>query len=56
LAINFGKASFSASDLTDNLNVIIDVVNKARPSTIKGVYVRSCTVSSTYGPGIRIAM
>ncbi|MFA6861179.1 MAG: 50S ribosomal protein L1 [Bacilli bacterium] len=56
LAVNFGKASFTAQYLTDNLNTIVDMVNKIRPATIKGVYIQSCTVSSTYGPGIKIAI
>ena len=56
LAINFGKASFDAEKLADNLKTVIDAINKARPAAVKGVYIRSCTVSSTYGPGIHIAI
>jgi large subunit ribosomal protein L1 len=56
LAIDFGKASFSAKDLADNLQIIIDTINKSRPATIKGIFVRSCTISSTYGPGIKVIM
>lgn len=56
LAINFGKASFTADKLADNLQTVIDAVNKVRPSAVKGVYIRSCTISSTYGPGIHIAL
>ena len=56
LAINFGKASFDAEKLADNLKAVIEVVSKARPAAVKGVYIRSCTVSSTYGPGIHIAI
>lgn len=55
LAINFGKASFEASQLADNLNAIISTVNRIKPAAIKGVYIRSITISSTYGPAIRIA-
>lgn len=56
LAINFGKASFSADKLAENLKAVIDAVVRVRPSAVKGVYIRSCTISSTYGPGIHIAI
>lgn len=56
LAINFGKASFDAEKLADNLKVVVETVTKARPAAVKGVYIRSCTISSTYGPGIHIAL
>ena len=56
LAINFGKASFDSEKLADNLKTVIEVITKARPAAVKGVYIRSCTVSSTYGPGIHIAI
>ena len=56
LAINFGKASFDAEKLADNLKVVVEAVTKARPAAVKGVYIRSCTISSTYGPGIHIAL
>ncbi len=54
LAIQFGKASFDAEKLADNLNTIISTVNKIRPAAVKGVYIKSCTISSTYGPGIKV--
>lgn len=56
LAINFGKASFTSDKLAENLKAVIDAVVRVRPSAVKGVYIRSCTISSTYGPGIRIAL
>ena len=56
LAINFGKASFDASKLADNLNAVIETVNKIKPSSVKGTYILSATVSSTYGPAIKIAL
>lgn len=56
LAINFGKASFDAEKLADNLKVVVETVTKARPAAVKGVYIRSCTISSTYGPGIHIVL
>lgn len=56
LAINFGKASFDVEKLSDNLKTVIEAVTKARPSAVKGIYIRSCTISSTYGPGIPLAI
>lgn len=56
LAINFGKASFDAKNLADNLQTIVDAVTKARPAAVKGTYINSATISSTYGPAIRLAL
>lgn len=56
LAINFGKASFDAEKLVDNLRAVIETVNKIKPSSVKGTYILSATISSTYGPAIRIAL
>jgi large subunit ribosomal protein L1 len=49
-----GKVSFSPVQLFDNLNAFVDAVMRARPSAAKGTYLRSVTVSSTMGPGVRI--
>lgn len=49
-----GRASFSPDALRENLLALIDALNKARPATAKGVYLRKVSVSSTMGVGIRI--
>ena len=49
-----GKASFEASKLAENFNVLIEMVMKMKPATAKGVYLKGITVSSTMGPGIKI--
>ena len=49
-----GRVSFSAQALADNLNAFMDNVVRARPSSAKGNYVRSVTVSSTMGPGVAL--
>ena len=49
-----GKCSFDADKLADNIRTLVGSLIKARPSTAKGVYLRSITVSSTMGPGIKI--
>ena len=49
-----GKKSFTAQQLADNLQAFMDAIVKARPSAAKGHYIRSVTVSSTMGPGVRV--
>jgi large subunit ribosomal protein L1 len=50
----FGKASFSVEQLQENVEALIGAVLKARPASAKGKYVKSVSVSSTMGPGIRV--
>ena len=49
-----GKASFSADELIENFRVLAETLVKAKPAAAKGQYMRSVTVSSTMGPGVRI--
>jgi len=49
-----GKASFQEKALAENALAIIQALVKAKPSTAKGTYLRSITLSSTMGPGVRI--
>ena len=49
-----GKASFGAEKLADNFNAIMGAIIKAKPAAAKGTYVKSCTVVSTMGPGVKI--
>ena len=49
-----GKVSFGAEKLGENLKALIDAVNKAKPATAKGTYMRSLYISSTMGPSVRI--
>jgi large subunit ribosomal protein L1 len=49
-----GKSSFEAGAIVDNLAALVDAVNRARPSGAKGQYLRSLTIASTMGPGIRV--
>ena len=49
-----GKVSFSAVQLTENLQAFLDTILKARPAAAKGTYLRTATISSTMGPGIRL--
>lgn len=56
LAVNFGKASFDTAKLAENLKAVVDTVNKMRPAAVKGTYILSATISSTYGPAIKLAI
>ncbi len=49
-----GRASFTIDALEENLRALIDAVNKARPTGVKGIYLRKIAVSSTMGPGVRV--
>jgi large subunit ribosomal protein L1 len=52
--VPFGRVSFEPTQLGENLAVLVDAVNRAKPSATKGLYFRSLTVASTMGPGIRV--
>jgi large subunit ribosomal protein L1 len=49
-----GRASFTVEALEENLKALVDAVNKARPATAKGVYLRKISVTSTMGVGVRV--
>ena len=49
-----GKVSFGPEKLTDNFNALIDAIIKAKPAAAKGQYMKSVTVASTMGPGVKI--
>ena len=53
--VAIGKKSFGAEKLIDNYNTIYDAILKAKPAAAKGQYIKSVSVSSTMGPGIKIA-
>ena len=52
--VPIGKASFGAEKLMTNLDTVLDAIAKAKPAAAKGQYVRSCVVSATMGPGVKI--
>ena len=54
VAVSIGKASFDADKLLGNLNAFVSLIIKTKPSVVKGKYVKSVTISSTMGPGIKI--
>lgn len=54
--VAIGKKSFGAEKLVDNYNTIFDAIVKAKPAAAKGQYIKSATVSSTMGPGLKLAI
>lgn len=52
--VSVGKASFDADKLNENIGVLMDAVVKAKPSALKGTYIKSVVLSSTMGPGVKI--
>ena len=49
-----GKASFTEEQLADNFQTLIDAINKVRPAAVKGQYLKSVTLTSTMGPGVKV--
>ena len=52
--VPIGKASFTNEQLADNFQTLIDAINKARPSGVKGQFIKSITLAPTMGPGIKV--
>ncbi len=50
----FGKASFGTEKLAENLTAVMDAIIKAKPAAAKGIYLKSVSIASTMGPGIRV--
>ena len=49
-----GKASFTEEQLSDNFQTLIGAINKAKPATLKGQYLKSVTLAPTMGPGVKV--
>ena len=52
--VPIGKVSFTDEKLMENFNALMEAIVKARPSAVKGQYLRSITLSSTMGPGLKV--
>jgi large subunit ribosomal protein L1 len=52
--VPIGKASFTEEQLAENFKALMDAIVKARPSTVKGAYLKSVTLASTMGPGVKV--
>jgi len=51
---SIGRASFSPEQLRENLVALIEALNKSKPATSKGIYLKKLSVTSTMGPGVRV--
>jgi large subunit ribosomal protein L1 len=51
-----GKVSFTKEALAENIKAVMDLINKIKPSTVKGIYMNNAAISSTMGPGVKIEM
>ena len=51
-----GKVSFDDEKLVDNFNALLKVISKARPAAVKGTYIKNLVISTTMGPGVKVAV
>jgi large subunit ribosomal protein L1 len=51
---SIGRASFTPEQLQQNLLALLEALNKAKPASSKGIYVKKVSISSTMGPGVRV--
>jgi large subunit ribosomal protein L1 len=49
-----GKASFTNEQLSDNFQALMGAINKAKPASLKGQYIKSAVLASTMGPGVKL--
>ena len=54
--VPIGKASFDEAKLQENFSALMEAIVKAKPSALKGQYLRSITVTSTMGPGVKVSV
>jgi large subunit ribosomal protein L1 len=54
--VGLGKASFTEDQLLANVTAFLDAINRARPTGVKGTYIKKATLSSTMGPGVKLDM
>jgi large subunit ribosomal protein L1 len=52
--VQLGKVSFTPEQLEANFRAVIDEIQRAKPASAKGRYIKKITVSSTMGPGVRV--
>lgn len=53
---SIGKRSFTATQIEENLNAFVDAVRRAKPASAKGIYITNVTLTTTMGPGVKVAL
>ena len=56
LHIIAGKVSFETEKLAENIQAIVDLVNRVKPSTCKGTYIKNCVIAASMGPSIKLTV
>ncbi len=56
IQIIVGKVSFAQEKLAENIKTFLDLINKIKPSTVKGIYLKNAAISSTMGPGVSLSI
>jgi large subunit ribosomal protein L1 len=56
IQIIVGKVSFAPQKLAENIKTFLDLINKIKPSTVKGIYMKNAAISSTMGPGVSLSI
>jgi large subunit ribosomal protein L1 len=56
IQIIVGKVSFAPEKLAENIKTFLDLINKIKPSTVKGIYLKNAAISSTMGPGVSLSI
>jgi len=54
--VAFGRVSFPAEALAENLQAVVAAVRAEKPAGVKGTYIKNCTISTTMGPGVRVLL
>ena len=52
--VSVGKISFEENKICENINACMNAIIKSKPTSLKGTYLKKCTISTTMGPGIKI--
>jgi len=55
IGVGIGKRSFTAEQIIENAQVVINAIGKARPASVKGIYIKNITLSASMSPGVRLA-
>jgi len=55
IGVGIGKRSFTAAQILENAQAVLEAVGKAKPSSFKGSYIKTLAISSSMSPGVRVA-